>query len=307
MKHFFMKKHAYLLLTSLFIISILAACNGNSNTAENTPSSKMGKQLLLDNCGACHNLPDRNQTGVAPSFLAIKQSYPANSIEQFKKDIAYFLSNPSLEKSKMKSAVKEYGIMPKMGYSESDVNSILDYLFNEDLENFESSEVESNLDKPVVSELEMRKKIALKTKSILGKNLMKAMKENGPVGAIGFCNEKALLLSDSMGNIEQANIKRVTNKPRNPANKANKDELNILKSLQLEENKGGVLTERNGKKIGYFKIETNEMCLKCHGDLEKDISKKTAEKISFLYPNDLATGYKPNQLRGMWVVELPKK
>ena len=33
---------------------------------------------------------------------------------------------------------------------------------------------------------------------------------------------------------------------------------------------------------------------------------KTLAKINQLYPNDKATGYDVNQLRGIWVVEMTK-
>jgi hypothetical protein len=49
------------------------------------------------------------------------------------------------------------------------------------------------------------------------------------------------------------------------------------------------------------------MCLQCHGDPANDISPETLNKIQTLYPDDAATGYKTNELRGIWVVEMPKK
>ena len=41
------------------------------------------------------------------------------------------------------------------------------------------------------------------------------------------------------------------------------------------------------------------MCLQCHGEKGKNIQPKTLEKIAQLYPNDLATGYKENEVRGL--------
>jgi hypothetical protein len=48
------------------------------------------------------------------------------------------------------------------------------------------------------------------------------------------------------------------------------------------------------------------MCLQCHGDLEKNISKEVSMKLSTLYPVDKAINYSENQIRGMWVVERSK-
>ena len=49
------------------------------------------------------------------------------------------------------------------------------------------------------------------------------------------------------------------------------------------------------------------MCLQCHGQLKTEILPETLSKINKLYPNDLATGYKIDELRGIWDVEMKKK
>jgi Protein of unknown function (DUF3365) len=58
---------------------------------------------------------------------------------------------------------------------------------------------------------------------------------------------------------------------------------------------------------GYYPILTNAMCLQCHGKPNVDISITTLDKIHALYPDDRATGYVVNELRGLWVVEMDKK
>jgi hypothetical protein len=49
------------------------------------------------------------------------------------------------------------------------------------------------------------------------------------------------------------------------------------------------------------------MCLQCHGKPGTDLSETTIAKLSQLYPNDKATGYGINELRGIWIVEMNKK
>ena len=44
-------------------------------------------------------------------------------------------------------------------------------------------------------------------------------------------------------------------------------------------------------------------CLKCHGKPDIDIAQGTLKKINQLYPNDLAKGYKLDDLRGLWKIE----
>ena len=61
-------------------------------------------------------------------------------------------------------------------------------------------------------------------------------------------------------------------------------------------------TGTDGKITGYFPIETNANCLQCHGSKEMDIKPNVLKKIELLYPKDEATGYKINEIRGLFVV-----
>jgi hypothetical protein len=147
---------------------------------------------------------------------------------------------------------------------------------------------------------------AMQTKGVLGKNLMNAINKQGTEKAIEFCSTKALVLTDSMGTALNVTIKRVSDQPRNPLNFANEDETAFIKELKEKMAKSEKLTskitESNGKTIAYFPIETNAMCLQCHGSKGSDIKPNVLKKIALLYPKDQATGYKENQIRGIFVV-----
>jgi nitrate reductase cytochrome c-type subunit len=151
----------------------------------------------------------------------------------------------------------------------------------------------------------------MQTKGVLGKNLREAINSNGAANAVSFCSLKAIHLTDSVALSLNAKIKRVSDKNRNPQNRANKEELNYIENTKLAIAQGKQpkpkLTEFVDKHIGYYPILTNEMCLQCHGKLDTDISPNTFSKIKELYPNDLAIGYETNELRGIWVVEMDKK
>lgn len=149
-------------------------------------------------------------------------------------------------------------------------------------------------------------KYAFETKEVLGKNLMNALNNGGTENAIEFCNTKAIVLTDSMGVAFNGTIKRVSDLPRNPLNKANESETEFINELKQKKSKGEKLTskivESEGNVIGYFPIETNAMCLQCHGLKDTDIKPNTLKKLAELYPNDQATGYKENKIRGIFVV-----
>lgn len=142
------------------------------------------------------------------------------------------------------------------------------------------------------------------------KNLLEAIEQKGTAYAIEFCNIKAQPLTDSMSNVNASKIKRVSDKPRNPLNKANNEELAYIQRLKSMLAAGGKpvpkLSESDGKITGYYPILTNDLCMKCHGE-KATIEKNVLEKIATLYPTDSAMGYKPNQLRGLWVVEMLKE
>ncbi|MCF6270604.1 MAG: DUF3365 domain-containing protein [Melioribacteraceae bacterium] len=148
------------------------------------------------------------------------------------------------------------------------------------------------------------------TKSVLGRNLLSSLKKGGAENAISFCSEKAFTLTDSMATLQNIKIKRVSDKSRNPDNMANSSELiyiAISKNLLANNEKiKPQISEIAGKMVGYYPIITNKMCLQCHGEIDKDILPNTLAKIKTLYPQDKATGYGSNELRGIWVVEMEK-
>ena len=158
--------------------------------------------------------------------------------------------------------------------------------------------------------LEEGKEIAIQAKAEIGKNLMNAIQAKGIVGSIEFCNTNAISLTNEISQKQNVKLKRVTDRPRNPDNTASEEELKILQAFKAQivnkEKPSPVTVETEVAQIGYYPIETVAMCLQCHGEKEKNISKEVATKLSLLYPTDKAIGYSENQLRGMWVVERKK-
>ena len=152
---------------------------------------------------------------------------------------------------------------------------------------------------------------AMQTQRVLASNLISEINANGTVDAISFCSEKAYPLTDSMALALNVKLKRVSDKPRNQKNKANKKEADyISKSKEIlakgEEIKPE-MTEVNGKLVGYYPIITNQICMQCHGNQKTDVMKETLSQLEKLYPDDKGVGYKLNELRGIWVVEMDKE
>lgn len=155
------------------------------------------------------------------------------------------------------------------------------------------------------------KELAQATGRVLVQNLIKAIGESGPERALEFCNIQAYPLTDSMSTVLNANIKRVSDQARNPNNRANEQELAYILQAKQELAQGKSLNpqmhQANGKNVGYYPIVTNQLCLQCHGKPNEDIQEGTLKKLATLYPEDQAKEYGPNELRGIWVVEMDIK
>lgn len=153
--------------------------------------------------------------------------------------------------------------------------------------------------------------LAAATQAVLGKNLIEAINRDGAAQALSFCNIRAHPLTDSLARSHRAGIRRVTDKPRNPANAANADELDYITRLKAGMASGqapaGAVVEQGGKMVAYYPILTNALCLQCHGSTANEIQPMTMALIHALYPEDKAIGYGVNEVRGLWVVEMDKR
>jgi cytochrome c553 len=279
-----------------------------------------GYKQLKSNCTACHKPSPKAPSVIAPNLGMIKRAYTANgeSLEEFTKNLSAFVANPDRSLSKMPEAIEKHGLMPQLGISEDILKNIALYLYQTPLEDtawYESQyknekEKYSGNAQPPVSPLEKGKSYALQTKSVLGKNLLNALNTNGPANALAFCNTHAIPLTDSMAMAQGVQIKRVSDFNRNPTNAANSIELQHIAKMKDQLANGNKpqpqLMDNGATYTGYYPIMTNDMCLKCHGTPETDINTETLAVLRERYPNDKATGYAANELRGIWVVDFPK-
>jgi hypothetical protein len=143
-----------------------------------------------------------------------------------------------------------------------------------------------------------------------------AVSEQGPVGAIPVCKEKAPQLLQDMRRQTGWNIRRVSLKSRNPATGTpdawetrqlagfNIQFANGAKPEQLEV--GEVVTAPDGKRsYRYMKaLPVVEVCLSCHGTVDS-LSADLRTALARDYPHDRATGYATGQVRGALSVIRP--
>lgn len=145
--------------------------------------------------------------------------------------------------------------------------------------------------------------IAKAMQEVLLQNVMQATKAGGPAYAVTFCNERAMPLTDSLSERYNCRIQRISHKYRNPANKPTENDAVVLLKLSASNSAMPLFVSENGENIYYKPIKiAMPACLNCHGEEGKNIAPKTLEVIRQKYPNDLATGYKEGDFRGMWKI-----
>lgn len=156
-------------------------------------------------------------------------------------------------------------------------------------------------------------RIAEASQQALGAALAKAIREKGIPEAISYCNLNAIPIVDSLASIYKAEIKRVSFKTRNPGNKPDDIEKEILDAYQYtagqNQTPGDNVQMLDQGQILYTRpiMIPNTLCLNCHGQPGKELTAETHELIRKLYPGDEAFGYAIGDLRGMWSIRMSRK
>ena len=294
-----------------------------------------GKKLMETNCYVCHSPTASQEDRIGPPMIAIKKHYINENTtkEEFVNAMRAWVKNPIEENAKMFGAVRRFGVMPKTPYPEETIELISEYMFNNEIEQPEwfeehfnaergkgmkngkgkgsgngkgaqKQQAQTNFEDLPYGERGL--KYALATKAVLGKNLMGTIQKKGALEALTFCNEKAYSLTDSMSIAHNAEIKRVSDKPRNPQNQASSLELEYINAFKEVIANGQepdpIVREIDTEVQVYYPITTNTMCLQCHGKPSENIKPEILKSLAELYPNDKAIGYDVNQVRGIWSI-----
>jgi cytochrome c len=142
----------------------------------------------------------------------------------------------------------------------------------------------------------------------LGSELKLQMETSGAMGALHFCSQNALTLTENVAKESKTSIKRLSTLNRNPVNKPSIEESSLMNEWEnLIKNGKPLPTHKlvtTKSTIVYYKpiLINNEACLKCHGKVEGELAKA----IKATYPEDKATGYKMGDLRGMIAVTIQR-
>lgn len=332
----------YSLLLAILIVTF--SCKKNTDSAKNDndytkvlPEEAMQSEAykkMKTLCFSCHSPTAEMDMRMAPPMIAVKMHYTDehDNEEDFVNAIWSFMQKPKEENALMKGAVKRFGLMPYVPYKEEDIKAIATYMYNNELkkpdwfddhrkQNHGNGKMRKGQGKGSGNGKGMQNKqrkgpkaqgkaMAIATKKELGKNLMKAISEKGTAGAVEFCNTRALPITAEKEKEFKATIKRASDKPRNPTNKANARENQVIASFKESIAKGekpdAIVDEHADKFEFYYPIVTNDMCLQCHGKVGQDITQDTYKTITLKYPDDMAVGYNVNQVRGIWHISFER-
>lgn len=327
-----MKKYSVLLLVVLFFTSCKESQKNkiesvdNIDVAVNTAIQEPhpGKVILERECYMCHDPKTKMVDRIAPPMEAIKRHYIDSTVtqEEFTEALIKWVNDPETE-TKIPAAHKRFGPMPYLPNRDEAVAKIADYIYNNELERPEGFDEHFKASHKIGMGMEqcncfdypepgkvygaIGMSYAKEAKMALGKSLTKAIQEKGTVGAIGFCNLEATTITDSVSLMKNAVIQRVSDKTRNPKNKASAKELEYLasfkKALASGEELEPVVETEDGEVSFYYPIVTNALCLQCHGKPNTQVLPETMTALNKLYPEDMALGYDVNQVRGMWSIE----
>lgn len=339
-----MKKTILLLLVLTLVFSCKDSKKTNYVSVEKPENGQEhpGKKLMEINCYVCHSPTASQEDRIGPPMIGIKRHYITDNTtkSEFIEAMQAWIKNPNNKDAKMRGAVLRFGVMPKAPYPEETIRQIADYMFDYEIEQpdwFEDhfhdehgnhngqrgqgkrqrkrqgkgvhkNEVQANFEHLPYGERGL--KYALTTKAVLGKNLMGTIQKKGITEALSFCHEQAYPLTDSMATVHNATIKRVSDKPRNPNNQANTEELEHIKtfknSIANKQEPSPIVKEQANKVQVFYPITTNNMCLKCHGKPNETMESSIVSKIKVLYPKDKAIHYGVNEVRGIWSITFDK-
>ena len=139
--------------------------------------------------------------------------------------------------------------------------------------------------------------------------VMKSMKTKGPVGTIDFCSQRAPEIAREVSQQTGWEVGRTSLKYRNPANRPDDWERQVLESFEARKAAGepvkalehGEIVEVDGRKYyRYMKaIPTGKPCLNCHA---AEVKPGVEQALKRLYPEDRARGFKLGDIRGAFTL-----
>ena len=148
--------------------------------------------------------------------------------------------------------------------------------------------------------------VASSSTALMGQ-LRAALERGGVEEAVKFCSIAAQPITDSLSLLYDADLKRTSLRFRNSLNAPDSEEREVLEKYQKQFEADEALVpfvdvNSEGNPVYYSPIRIMPLCLQFHGNIGTDIRQVDYDLILSKYPNDIATGFTENDLRGMWSI-----
>ena len=138
--------------------------------------------------------------------------------------------------------------------------------------------------------------------SLLRRTLARELAAGGVARAMAFCRPETYHAVDSLAGVLKATARRVSEHPRNPTSQA------TLAAAEMQPDTGRTI-RRPSQEVFFYQrpiVLNNQLCLRCHGEIGKDISAADYALIKQKFPRDQATGYRLGQAMGAWQISLQR-
>jgi len=136
--------------------------------------------------------------------------------------------------------------------------------------------------------------------TLLRQTLARELAAGGVTQAAAFCRPETYRLVDSLAGLMKATARRVSARPRNAAQQA------TLTADAMRTDTTRTIARESQEVFFYQRpiVLNNALCLRCHGEVGKDIATADYAFIKKQFPQDQATGYRLGQQMGAWQLSL---
>ncbi|MBF9142730.1 c-type heme family protein [Hymenobacter properus] len=136
--------------------------------------------------------------------------------------------------------------------------------------------------------------------TLLRRTLARELAAGGVARAAAFCRPETYGPVDSLARVLKATARRVSEHPRNPANKG------TLAAAEMAADTLRVV-KRESQEVFFYQrpiVLNNQLCLRCHGEVGKDIAAADYAFLQKQFPQGQGTGYRLGQPLAAWQLRL---
>ena len=138
--------------------------------------------------------------------------------------------------------------------------------------------------------------------TLLRQTLARELAVGGVARAMNFCRPETYRAVDSLAGVLKATARRVSTRPRNPAHRA------ALLAPEMQPDTLRTI-RRPSQEVFFYQrpiVLNNQLCLRCHGEIGKDVATADYALIKAKFPQDEAAGYRLGQVMGAWQVAMQR-